>query len=322
MKESINKAIEILNSGGVVAIPTETVYGLAAAINNEVGIKNIFATKERPFFDPLIIHIENIEQAKSLTTKWDDLAQIFADRFWPGPLTMILPKTEIVSDLITSGLDTVGIRMPAHPLALNLIKELGTPLAAPSANKFKKTSPTKYSHVRDEFPNVYTLDGDDSEIGIESTIISFTKKSVQILRPGMISKELIEKTLIDNGIENMNIEYAESPVAPGHLKHHYMPNIPIIFKVIDQEYNLEDIPEEILSNTATWNLPNDPLEAARLLYSQFRILEKQGKKSITIQITSKQIKDDHFQGVINRLIKASTYFLPKNYSNKTEVLNN
>ena len=207
--------------------------------------------------------------------------------------------------------------MPAHPVTLRLIEELGVPLAAPSANKFKKTSPTCFLHVKDEFPELFILDGDTSEIGIESTIISFTPNKVQILRPGMIGKDLLQRTLLENGFEQINVEYSESPIAPGHLKHHYMPNIPIVFKVVDQHFTSEHIPKDILDSSAEWDLPDDPIQAARLLYAQFRVLEKENKKSITINLNTKQLNDDHFQGVLNRLIKASTYFLPKNYSNKS-----
>ena len=142
MKKEINLPIEAFKNHKLVAIPTETVYGLSAPIDQPLLIKKIFEVKERPFFDPLIVHVSSISEAKEWVSDWPVIAQKLAERFWPGPLTLVLPKNDKVSDLITSGLDTVGLRCPNHPLTLALIKELGVPLAAPSANKFGKTSPT------------------------------------------------------------------------------------------------------------------------------------------------------------------------------------
>ncbi len=139
---NIKKAADLLKSGDVVAIPTETVYGLAGSIESEKGLHKIFSTKERPFFDPLIVHVNSIDMAKSLTSSWDAACEALAQAFWPGPLTLALKKNEKVSDLITAGLDSVGLRFPSHPVAQEVIKAVGSPLAAPSANKFMRTSPT------------------------------------------------------------------------------------------------------------------------------------------------------------------------------------
>ncbi|MGZ3692981.1 MAG: L-threonylcarbamoyladenylate synthase, partial [Bdellovibrionota bacterium] len=141
LDHELEQAKKLILSGGVVALPTETVYGLAASILSEEGIKKIFAIKERPFFDPLIVHISDLEQKEQVISSWPEMADFLAQRFWPGPLTMVLPKHPALNPLITAGLDTVGIRMPAHPVARALIKKCEVPLAAPSANKFGKTSP-------------------------------------------------------------------------------------------------------------------------------------------------------------------------------------
>ncbi len=235
MDSNLLKAIEILNNDGIVGMPTETVYGLAGKINSKEAINKIFATKERPFFDPLIVHVASIEQAKSLTSQWNLASEALSQEFWPGPLTLILKKNDSVSDLITSGLDTVGIRMPNHPLALDLIKTIGVPLAAPSANKFGKTSPTKKSHVDSEFESeeIFCLEGGSCEVGLESTIVKIelfesNEYSIQLLRSGRISIDEILRVLEKNKIK-FNLTQAISKIeAPGQMKHHYMPNKPFI----------------------------------------------------------------------------------------------
>ncbi len=231
----------------MVAIPTETVYGLAARIYDPVALQNIFITKKRPFFDPLIIHVCSIDQAKTLVRSWPREAQILAEAFWPGPLTLVLEKTSQVSDLITSGLTTVGIRMPRHELTLKLIEDLGEPVAAPSANIFGRTSPTLARHVRDEFPvgAVSILDGGPCEVGIESTILSLVQGdksmsgvsgfNLQILRQGMLKESEIQNALESKGLVN-SVDFmwrksgdSAAPQAPGQLKHHYMPTKPLIW---------------------------------------------------------------------------------------------
>ena len=151
---NIEKYTKILLNEDVVAIPTETVYGLAGSISSEKALHKIFKTKERPYFDPLIVHVSSIEQAKEYVTDWTEITEILAQNFWPGPLTFVLPKNDKVSDTITSGLNTVAIRMPNHIKTLKLIESLGTPVAAPSANPFKKTSPTTTAHVSEYFPDI------------------------------------------------------------------------------------------------------------------------------------------------------------------------
>jgi L-threonylcarbamoyladenylate synthase len=196
----IEKAITLLKHGGVVGIPTETVYGLAASVESSEGIDKIFSTKERPFFDPLIVHVSSIDQAKNYVKSWPKVCDILAEKFWPGPVTFILPKNNHISDKISSGLETVGIRMPNHPQTLELINKLGHPIAAPSANKFKKTSPTCAQDVEAEFQNIFVIDGGPCDIGIESTILGFDDSKISVYRPGMVTKSQIEEILSINGI--------------------------------------------------------------------------------------------------------------------------
>lgn len=194
---STNKEIEIaaqlIRDGKVVAFPTETVYGLGANALNAMAVARIYELKERPSFDPLIVHIADIEAIRQLTTTSDERVQLLADRFWPGPLTIILPKSEIVPDIVTSGLGTVGIRMPANPVARELIRRAGCPIAAPSANKFGQLSPTLARHVAKQLPDAdFILDGGPADVGIESTIIALNEKGFEILRHGVITREDIE----------------------------------------------------------------------------------------------------------------------------------
>ena len=230
----LSKARDLLLKGEVVGIPTETVYGLAGSIESEKGLRRIFSLKERPFFDPLIVHVSSFRQAASLVLEWPPLADFLARRFWPGALTIVLPKAPHVNPLITSGLDTVAIRMPDHSIARDLIDILGHPLAAPSANKFGRTSPSQASHVRDEFANdnLFVIDGGECQIGVESTVIAFQSgddnTEVQILRPGGITQTMLEHALERWG-KPTTVRRAASEASPGHLKHHYMPKLPWSF---------------------------------------------------------------------------------------------
>ncbi|MFO8021923.1 MAG: L-threonylcarbamoyladenylate synthase, partial [Perlabentimonas sp.] len=168
-------AAKYIQEGNLVAFPTETVYGLGANALNPLAVAKIFELKERPSFDPLIIHIANLHQLEKLVLTQDERVYKLAEKFWPGPLTMVLPKSNIVPDIVTSGLSTVGIRMPNNDIALELISKSGCPVAAPSANKFGRISPTTPAHVKKQLPNVdYILDGDKTTVGIESTIIKLT----------------------------------------------------------------------------------------------------------------------------------------------------
>ncbi|MFH1000324.1 MAG: L-threonylcarbamoyladenylate synthase [Bacteroidota bacterium] len=228
MKENleIQTAAEIIKKGGLVAFPTETVYGLGANALNPEAVARIFEMKERPSFDPLIVHISNLECLKLLCRSVDSRVYLLAEKFWPGPLTVVMPKSDAVHDIVTSGLESVAIRMPDHPIALQLIKASGNPIAAPSANKFGKLSPTKAAHVKKQLPNVdYILDGGDTSVGIESTVIALTDAGFQILRPGIITKEEIEAVIPFDG--NLILDEMK-PEAPGLLKSHYSPAKPML----------------------------------------------------------------------------------------------
>lgn len=222
ISHDISKAIALLNSEDLVAIPTETVYGLAGNIYSEKAIRKIFEVKERPLYNPLIVHIHAIEQLDALVSHIPDKAKLLAEAFWPGPLTLILKKKSVVPDLITAGKDSVAIRMPNHPVALKLLKGLEFPLAAPSANPFNRISPTKSNHVEGYFKNKIkmVLEGGACKNGIESTIIGFEANNPILYRLGSISIEDIEKVIGKVQIKNKN---ETAPNAPGMLEKHYSP---------------------------------------------------------------------------------------------------
>lgn len=222
--KDLSLAIELLKAGKLVSIPTETVYGLAANALNEEAVVNIFKAKNRPFFDPLIVHVASIEQAKNYTINWTDNAEKLAQKFWPGPMTLLLDKNNLIPDIITSGSSKVAIRIPNHPISLDLLSKLNFPLAAPSANPFGYISPTNASHVEKQLSNKvdYILDGGNSEVGIESTIIDCTTEKAIILRLGGLSIKELESCL-GYKLELQTIENS-NPQAPGQLDKHYAPN--------------------------------------------------------------------------------------------------
>ncbi len=311
----INQAKALLLQGEVVAIPTETVYGLAGWIYSDAGLRKIFSTKERPFFDPLIVHIDTVEKAKSLTTNWTVVHEALARACWPGPLTLIAQKHDSISSLITSGLDSVGLRCPKHELTLKLLSTIEGGLAAPSANKFGKTSPTSAQHVFEEFGNaVAILDGGACDIGIESTVAGVEEDregwKVLIYRPGFYTAEKLQRILHDQRIQ-ARVVYAESPVAPGQLKHHYMPNIPLLITPPNVEWTtLKPMIEEKLQKTFThpafWNLSTDPSLASRELYQNLRQFSQDGHDLILIQRNPHHAAED-WKGIWNRLNKAKTF---------------
>jgi L-threonylcarbamoyladenylate synthase len=312
-----DEALKRLLSGEVVAIPTETVYGLAAWIKSHAGLQKIFSVKERPFFDPLIVHVANSEAAKSLTPLWTKAHDILAKKFWPGPLTLIAKKSSEIDPLITSGLDSVGLRCPHHPLTLELLAKIEGGLAAPSANKFGKTSPTSAEHVFEEFGNsVSILDGGSCEVGIESTVVGVSEANdefqIQIFRPGHITASQIEKALSEAGLK-AHVGYAQSPVAPGQLKHHYMPKIPLV--VVPDEFKwdldrkkIEDFLGQKFNNPIFWQQPRHPNLASRELYQKMREFDQEGYDLI-LAAKNAESEEENWKGIWNRLEKAKSFSL-------------
>ncbi|WP_400075127.1 L-threonylcarbamoyladenylate synthase [Winogradskyella sp. R77965] len=230
ISKDILKAIALLNAEELVAIPTETVYGLAGNIYSEKAIKSIFETKQRPFFNPLIVHISSKEYLENIVDYIPEKAKLLADAFWPGPITLVLKKKTTIPDLITAGKDTVAVRIPNHPATLALLKQLDFPLAAPSANPFNRISPTKAEHVEAYFKDniKMVLDGGACKSGIESTIIGFDNDEPIIYRLGSTAIEDIEAVVGKIKVKNSTAELGQSqkevsPDAPGMLERHYAP---------------------------------------------------------------------------------------------------
>lgn len=212
-------AAKYIKEGKLVAFPTETVYGLGANALDPIAVARIFEQKERPSFDPLIVHIAGMDQLDQLVSATDERVYKLAAKFWPGPLTLVLDKSHLVPDIVTAGLPTVGMRMPANETALELIRRSGCPIAAPSANKFGRISPTTAAHVKKQLPDIdFILDGGKTTVGIESTIIRLTDLGFQILRNGIITQEDLE-TLVPLDRHSP----LEAHSAPGMLKSHYSP---------------------------------------------------------------------------------------------------
>lgn len=336
MSESANmqKACLLLNQHQVVGLPTETVYGLAARIDSEDAVKKIFAIKRRPFFDPLIVHVANKEQAQKLSQGWILAHDVLAQYFWPGPLTLILNKRpDKVSDMISSGLNTVGLRCPQHDMARGLIEMLGCPLAAPSANLFGKTSPTKAQDVLDAFGDeVFVLDGGPCQVGIESTILEVkstpfdlkgslkegTNKGffeeppeIELLlhRKGLISKAEVEGVLTQAGykVTWLNDEpksVLDSKVsAPGQVAHHYMPDVPLIM------VHKEDFNEKEFKKYEPWlevELGSEPQLAARNLYAEFRKKAEMKPKHLVFIMDPSVHRGEYWEAVLDRITRASS----------------
>ncbi len=232
--KDIEVARKMLEVGEIVSIPTETVYGLAGNALNEDAIVKIFTAKNRPKFDPLITHTNSVEKVELLVKDFPEEARQLAETFWPGPLTLLLPKKDIVPDMLTSGLPRMAIRIPNHPLTLELLSKLDFPLAAPSANPFGFVSPTQASHVKDQLDEEvdYILNGGKCEIGIESTIVGFEDGEVIIHRLGGLGIEEIENVV---GAVQLKLNKSSNPDAPGMLKSHYSPGVPVIIGSIREE---------------------------------------------------------------------------------------
>lgn len=226
----VSLAARLLQAGELVAFGTETVYGLGADATNAEAVARIFEAKGRPRFDPLIVHVADPRSARCWTTEWPADAEQLAERFWPGPLTMVLPKSPEIADLVTSGLPTVGVRVPGEPMTRSLLTEAGCPVAAPSANLFGRMSPTKAAHVVEQLDGrvAYVLDTGPCRVGVESTVVRVNKSGVTLLRPGGVTVDQLNSVCKSVSIAS-DTEKGEmlSPDSPGQLPQHYAPSVPL-----------------------------------------------------------------------------------------------
>ncbi len=284
VSSDIKKAAAILNANDVVAIPTETVYGLAGNIFSKEAIDKIYRVKNRPSFNPLIVHIHSVEQIEELASEFPEKAQQLAKAFWPGSLTLVLPKNKIIPDWITAGKNTVGLRIPNHQVTLELLKSLDFPLAAPSANPSNRISPTKSKHVDDYFKDKIqmVLEGGECENGIESTIIGFEHGEPILYRLGSIAIEDIEKVIGEISIKNKE---ESTPDAPGMLLKHYSPttktylvdDINAFLKTIQNKkigvLKFDDSPVLAVEHLEILSIKSDLKEATANLYAALHKLD-------------------------------------------------
>lgn len=295
--QDLELAATELRNGGVIGLPTETVYGLAGNAWDARAVSKIFEVKNRPFFDPLIVHIANTEQLNACTTDVPAALAQLMDAFWPGPLTVLLPKSELVPDLVTSGLPEVAVRMPAHPMAQALLAQVPFPLAAPSANPFGYVSPTTAQHVADQLGNQLNviLDGGPCEVGIESTIVGWNKETAQVVvyRLGGISVEDIEH--VSGGPVEIK-KSSSRPAAPGMLDQHYSPKKPL-YLVKDQNqiptqaglYGVLSFNQRLKGPISFELSPSgDMIEAASRLFAGLRYLDSQPVHALYLQLVPEE----------------------------------
>jgi L-threonylcarbamoyladenylate synthase len=309
----IEEAVEALRAGEVVVFPTETVYGLGANASNPAAVRKIFEMKGRPADHPVIVHLDNPRYLHRWVSQVPPVAEKLAAKFWPGPLTLILPKGENVNDVVTGGQDSIGIRVPSHPIAQQLLTAFGGGIAAPSANRYGRLSPTKPEHVRDEFGEAIgvILDGGESPIGLESTIVSCLDNTARLLRPGFITRSQLVQTvgeLAEGGV---------APRSPGDRVLHYAPSTPLeIVSSDDLEVRAGEIVarEEKVAVLAmrpplntqrymTWiNAGKKPEAYAHNLYSHLRTLDRAGCTRILVQELP---LDERWAAILDRLQRAS-----------------
>jgi L-threonylcarbamoyladenylate synthase len=309
---TLKEAANSLKQGNLVAFPTETVYGLGADATNKDAITRIYDVKGRPTGHPLIVHISSINNLDKWAQQIPEYAITLARTFWPGPMTLILPRTELAKDFITGGQDNVGIRVPSHPLALSLLKEFetlgGLGIAAPSANRFGKVSPTSAQDVQEELlqyltPGDLILDGGPCQIGIESTIIDCTKQTPQILRPGGVTQEQIEE-LINLDLNQKMITHGNDVKAPGLLESHYAPKAKVFLSGTPQPGDGFLALSSIETPVGAIRLatPVSDEEYARQLYSAFRLADSKKLERIFVV----PLKNEGIAVAINnRLSKAA-----------------
>ena len=286
-KGDIEAAVATLRRGGLVAFPTETVYGLGANALDPVAVRRIFEVKGRPSTSPLIVHVDSASMARAMVVAhWPQQAQVLADRFWPGPLSLVLPKRDGIPHEVTAGLGTVGVRAPAHPIALELIRAAGMPLAAPSANPFMQVSPTSAQHVRESLGAVVEmiLDGGPTSVGIESTVLSLAGDHPVLLRPGMISREQLEQVI--GAVDQVQPRSdQQGDASPGMRERHYSPKTPLLLTVDPPSgrgayvwWNLE-----VKTSAHTVKMPADPKAYAREIYSILHNLDRGGFEFIAVE---------------------------------------
>ncbi len=313
----LERAARVLQAGGLVAFPTETVYGLGADARSPEAVRRIFAAKGRPADNPLIVHVPDIRTAKSLVTHWPETAERLAEAFWPGPLTLLLPKRPEIPDMVTAGLPAVGLRVPAHPVARALLEVAGLPVAAPSANPYMGISPTTADHVARGLGDRVDLilDGGPTEVGIESTVLDLTGDTPLVLRPGGVSLAALQRVVPETRMAS-KIE-AEGPrLSPGLARRHYSPQAAL--RLLDDRTSLiaaaqaaadealgimslgsppADLPPAVVRP-----MPMDPEGYAQALYATLHDLDAAGA---TLILAERPPAEPGWIAVLDRLTRAA-----------------
>jgi len=280
-QEEIQKAAEIIRSGGLVVFPTETVYGLGANALDAAAVKTIYALKRRPATSPLIVHLASVVQARELAAEWSEEAEQLAREYWPGPLTLVVPKKAAIPDEVTAGLPTVGLRMPRHPVALALLRAAGVPIAGPSANRFMQLSPTTAQHVREAFGDEtpYLLDGGPCEVGLESTVVAVRKDGLEVLRPGM--------AFVEDAMDSAEADTAAHR-SPGQHKKHYSPRTRVLLvkngRLPEQGRGAYLWIEQAANAAQTIRMPARPEAYAAQLYRQLHELDQDRLDWIAVEL--------------------------------------
>lgn len=277
----LDAAARVLDTGGLVAFPTETVYGLGAVADDPEAVQSVFVAKGRPATDPLIVHGPSIEALEPVVDGWPDRAVALAERFWPGPLTMVLARSDRVDPAVSSGRSTVAVRVPAHPVALALLSAVGRPVAAPSANRFGRISPTTAGHVLDELDGRIDMvvDGGPTPLGVESTVVDLTGPVAELLRPGGVLLEDLEDVLgAVVHTERAVHDEGAAAAAPGRFLRHYAPTTPLVLTE-----GAHDLPTRLVAavgergvTAGVVGLDPDPQRAARSLYGALRDADRSG----------------------------------------------
>ena len=293
---SVAHAAALIRAGRLVAFPTETVYGLGANALDAAAVERIFAAKGRPHTSPLIVHVASVEMARDLAAEWPPAADLLAKRYWPGPLTLVVPKKPAIPGVVTAGLPTVGLRVPAHPLALELIRAAGVPIAAPSANRFTELSPTVAGRVPEELAD-YVLDGGPARVGIESTVLSLAGPPA-LLRPGVIPLADLEAVIGPIRVAAAAKE-TEPHASPGMHTRHYRPKTPL--------YLLEPGDPAPAGRGVVLRIgqemPDDPLAYAAVLYETLHRTDAEAFDWIAVE---QPPPDDAWAGVVDRLKRAAS----------------
>lgn len=308
---AIAEAVAVLRAGGLVAMPTETVYGLGARALDPDAVARVYAAKQRPATSPLIAHVESIAQARSLLLDWPDAAQRLAEAFWPGPLTLVLPKAAHVPDALSGGGPRLGVRLPAHPVAQALIHALGEPIAAPSANRFMQLSPTRAEHVERGLGDAVdlVLDGGDCAYGIESTVVRLEPDGATLLRPGAIPAPLIEQILGTPLLRPTPSDTLPGSAqdSPGLHQRHYAPRTPLLLWQQGQALppgrgGLLALLSHAAETAQRIQMPTDAAAYAKRLYAELHALDSAALDWIAVEAPP---SDPSWAAVHDRLLRAT-----------------